>query len=128
MDKTTVVNKVNSDEFTLHLGKSEQPAAGQAKIWLIFADFLGAKPPPSWPKKPEYAGGILAFFEAKWNLTSDHRCEVQITQRAPKESTGFNWERWAARTRAVTNSMSTAKLLDFKDSESATSGKAGGLR
>lgn len=116
-DKTSVVNKVRSDEFTLHLGKPGAPTDGQARVWLIFADFLGAKPPASWPKKPEYAGGILAFFEVNWSFPQTNLCQIQMTQCIPRDSTGFNWERWAKRTRIITNSFSTAKLFDAKDGD-----------
>lgn len=112
VDKFTVVHSVESDEFSLHPGPTESRPRGRAAIWLIYADFMGATPPPSWPKTPEYAGGALAYFELQWDLTSEPGREVAVRQLAPRRGTGFDWEEWASRTRAAPVPSSTAKLSD----------------
>jgi hypothetical protein len=111
-DRQSVVHTAQSDEFTLHLGMSGQVSSGRAGIWLIYADFLGAKPPASWPKEPEYAGGILAFFEARWAKGVEGRPEIGIIPMMPRHATGFDWQRWALRTLASPDSKRTAKLSD----------------
>ena len=111
-DKQTIVHTVQSDEFTLHLGQANERPKGLAAVSLIYADFMEAKPPAAWPKAPEYAGGILAYFEIQWNLKESHGHKIGIRQLVPKSSTGFEWERWAPRTRAARDSKSTAKLSD----------------
>jgi hypothetical protein len=109
-DKQTIVHTVRSDEFTLHLGKGVERPQGFAAVWLIYADFMEAKPPAAWPKTPEFAGGILAYFEIQWDLKKSRGHEIGIRQLVPRASTGFEWERWASRTRAARDSKSTAKL------------------
>jgi hypothetical protein len=112
VDKQTVVHEVESDEFTLHLGKLGEEHHGRAGIWLIYADFLGARPPPAWPKEPEYAGGILAYFELRWTVKADGGHDLKIEQLTPQRSTRFDWERWTSRTRTSPDSKRTAKLSD----------------
>jgi hypothetical protein len=111
-DKQSVVHAAQSDEFTLHLGMPGEASSARAGIWLIYADFLGAKPPVAWPKEPEYAGGILAFFEARWARSVDGRPEIRIEPMVPRQATGFGWERWTLRTLASPDSKRTAKLTD----------------
>ena len=108
----TIVHSALSDEFRLQLSQGGELQQGQACVWLVFADFLGAKPPSNWPKTPEFAGGILAFFEVKWESVAGSGCNVTLGQTAPKQSTGFDWKRWTARTRAVPDPKSTARLSD----------------
>ena len=112
VDRQTVVHTAQSDQFTLHLGMPGEESNGRAGIWLIYADFLGASPPTGWPKEPEYAGGILAFFEVRWAKSAVRRPEIRIEQTAPRRATGFNWERWTLRTLASPDSKRTAKLSD----------------
>jgi len=111
-DRQSVVHTAQSDEFTLHLGMPGEVRSGRAGIWLIYADFLGAKPPAAWPKEPEYAGGILAFFEARWAMSAEGRPEIHIKPMMPRQATGFEWERWALRTLASPDSKRTARLSD----------------
>ena len=111
-DKQTVIHTAQSDEFTLHLGMAGEESSGRAEIWLIYADFLGAKPPPAWPKEPEYAGGILAFFEARWVLSADGRPQIHVEQTVPRRGTGFDWARWTLRTLGSPDSKRTAKLFE----------------
>ena len=106
----SVVHTAQSDEFTLHLGMPGEVNSGRAGIWLIYADFLGAKPPAAWPKEPEYAGGVLAFFEARWAKSAKGPPEIHIKPMVPRQATGFDWERWALRTLASPDSKRTAKL------------------
>ena len=70
------------------------------------------KPPAAWPKEPEYAGGILAFFEARWAKSAEGHPEIHIKPMVPRQATGFDWERWALRTLASPDSKRTAKLSD----------------
>jgi hypothetical protein len=95
-EKQTIVHTVQSDEFMLHLGGPQTPAEGLATIWLIYADFMGAKLPESWPKTPEYAGGILNCFEAQWDSNATRGQQLSLRQIVPKRGTGFSWERWGA--------------------------------
>lgn len=113
VDRQTVVHTAQSDQFTLHIGRPGEKNSGRAGIWLIYADFLGAPPPTGWPKEPEYAGGILAFFEVRWTKTATGRPEIRIVQTAPRRATGFDWQRWTLRTLAAPDTHSTAKLTDF---------------
>ena len=106
----TIVHSAESDEFTLHLAQPGQQSRGRASIWLIYADFLGAKPPAAWPKDSEYAGGILAYFDFDWLVSADGSPELHIEQSIPPRATRFDWERWTLRTLASPNSKQTAKL------------------
>jgi hypothetical protein len=115
------VHTAQSDEFTLHLGRPEGQPQGLAAVWLIYADFMGAKLPEAWPKALEFAGGILAYFEVQWDLKAGHGREINLRQLVPKRSTGFDWERWAPRTRAVHDPRITAKLSDVGASKTDTS-------
>lgn len=111
-DKQTIVHVAQSDEFTLHLGRAETGAQGLARVWLIYADFMGARPPQNWPKAPEFAGGILACFEVQWDLKATPADGISIRAVVPKQDTGFDWERWARRTRSSQRPSTTAKLSD----------------
>lgn len=94
-DKFTVVHTAQSDEFTLNLGKTGARQQGQAGVWLIYADFMGSRIPDDWPKTKEFEGGILAFFELKWQMKPSGEYDVNIQQAVPKRSTGFDWEEWS---------------------------------
>lgn len=111
-DKSTIVHSARSDDFVVQLGKTGEESKGMAKVWLVYADFLGAKLPASWPRTPEFAGGILAFFEVHWELKENAECEFQIRQLIPTHSTGFDWERWSKRARASKGSKRSTKLSD----------------
>jgi hypothetical protein len=117
VDKHTVVHAAQSDEFTIHLGAPGGDGRGVAVVWLIYADFMGAKLPEAWPKAPEFAGGILAYFELQWDLKAEPGRQLSLRQVVPKRSTGFDWEQWAPRTRAARESKSTAKLSDVAASK-----------
>jgi hypothetical protein len=112
-DKQRIVHKAQSEEFTLHLGGTPERSQGLAAVWLIYADFMEAKPPAAWPQAPEFAGGILAYFEIKWDLKASPGHEINVRQLVPKRSTGFDWERWTLKTRAAKHPKSTAKLADL---------------
>lgn len=107
---SNIVHVAESDEFSLWLPKSADHQQGMARVWLVYADFLGARPPASWPKTPEFAGGILAFFELEWNLSPNDRCMASIRHTAPKQGTGFNWVRWVNQTKASADPNRTARL------------------
>jgi len=95
-DLQTIVHVAKSDPFLLHLGADNRPARGQVKVWLIYADFLGARPPRTWPKEREWAGGILAYFEIDWEVMPGHGCRGTVCQKTPEESTRFKWAEWAS--------------------------------
>jgi hypothetical protein len=117
VDKQTVVHTAQSDEFTLHFGAPEAQSRGVAAMWLIYADFMGAKLPEGWPKTPEFAGGILAYFELHWDRQAEPGQEISLQELMPKRDTGFDWEQWAPRTRATPDPKSTAKLTDLETSD-----------
>jgi hypothetical protein len=130
VNRESIVHAVQSGEFTLHLGRSGE-VEGLAVVWLIYADFMGAKLPDSWPKAPEYAGGILACFEVRWNLKRAVGEEISVRQVVPKQGTSFDWERWTPRTLAARDPKSTAKLSDVPqgrtdNSKVAPSSESGG--
>jgi len=108
VDRSTVVHEAVSDEFILRPGKRP----GRAGVWLVYADFMGAKPPPNWPLAPEFAGGILAYFEVEWSPKPDGGWAVQLRQARPKQATGFDWEGWVARTKAAADPASTRRLTE----------------
>ncbi|MCX7010693.1 MAG: hypothetical protein NTY53_26185 [Kiritimatiellaeota bacterium] len=113
VDKQSIAHIAQSDEFTLQLGRPEVNGQGRATIWLIYADFLGAPVPKSWPVTPEYAGGILACFEMRWDLSEKRGNEISVRQIVPTHSTGFDWAKWARHTRSLKDSKSTAKLSEL---------------
>lgn len=101
-DRFSVVHAAQSDEIALHSGGAKgEPRQGMAAVWLIYADFMGAEVPDGWPREPEFAGGILAYFEIEWNLDADRAGRFHLRQLAPKRSTGFNWERWSLGVRGI---------------------------
>ncbi len=112
LGRQTLVHTAQSDPFTLHVGMPDEESSGRAGVWLIYADFLGASPPTGWPKEPEYAGGILAFFEVRWAKSAARRPEIRVHQMAPPRATGFDWERWTRLTLASPDTHGTAKLSD----------------
>lgn len=95
-DLQTVAHVAESDPFLLYLGENTGPARGQVRVWLIYADFLGARPPHTWPKEREWAGGILAYFEIDWESEPGHSCRGTIRHKRPENSTGFDWAKWVA--------------------------------
>jgi hypothetical protein len=113
VDKQSIVHTAQSDEFTLHPSAAGEARSGWAGVWLIYADFMGAGLPEGWPKAPEYAGGILAYFEVRWDWKAESGFATNLRQLAPPRSTGFAWERWVTRTRASSDSKSTAKVSDL---------------
>lgn len=96
-DRQTVVHVASSDAFLVHLGKEAGPDRGQLKVWLIYADFLGARPPRTWPQAREWAGGILAYFEIDWETSPGRGCRGIVRHKKPEESTGFQWAEWVRR-------------------------------
>ncbi len=93
-DLHTVVHVAKSDSFIVHLGGNNQPERGKIKLWLIYADFLGARPPRTWPQEREWAGGILAYIEIDWETIPGQPCHAIMRHKRPEESTGFQWIRW----------------------------------
>lgn len=91
----SVVHSARSDEFLVRLNPAFQKASGKLGVWLIFADFLGARLPKNWPQEREFAGGILAYLEIRWSRIPNGSLRVNIQQLAPESSTGFDWESWS---------------------------------
>lgn len=111
-NRQTIVHAAQSDEFILHTGSPGKGTQGTAIVWLIYADFMAAKLPDAWPKTPEYAGGILACFELKWDMKAPRGNEITVRQIVPPQATGFDWERWVTLTRATRQPNATARLSD----------------
>jgi hypothetical protein len=109
-NKSNTIHVAMSDEFSLNLRPLPERQHGIARVWLVYADFMGARLPEAWPKTQEFAGGILAFFEVEWRAEAAGGCEVRFHQLAPRSSTGFNWERWVNRSKASADPKRTAKL------------------
>jgi len=96
-DLHSIVHVARSDEFLVHLGDGTGRARGRLKLWLIYADFLRARPPRTWPREGEWAGGILTFFEIDWETSPEHACRAVVRHHRPTESTRFDWFRWVVR-------------------------------
>jgi hypothetical protein len=111
-DGQTTVHVAKSDTFLLHLGAENQPARGQVKVWLIYADFLGARPPRTWPKDREWAGGVLAYFEIDWETSPGQDCRGVLRHKKPDEGTGFKWAKWVTRAPGSTESEASIRLTD----------------
>ena len=96
VDGQSIVHTARSDEFTIRLDDTNREArSGRLGIWLIYADFLGASVPKAWPKKPEYAGGILAYFELNWQRSVQGGLKFKIEHLKPPSDTGFDWAGWS---------------------------------
>ena len=107
-DNRTIVHSAASDEFLIHLDQQD----GRIMLWLIFADFMGAPIPKSFPQEPEYNGGILAFFEVDWHNTPDNALQLKLAHRTPQTSTRFNWRGWAGRASAHDKLQAIPRLMD----------------
>lgn len=94
-DIHTVVHVARSDTFVVSVGADAEYRAGVLKVWLIYADFLGSRPPSSWPKDREWAGGILSYCEIRWEKPRGQPCHGEIRFLTPSAATGFNWESWS---------------------------------
>jgi hypothetical protein len=114
-DGHAVVHAARSDEFVLHVGKTAGPDRGRVKVWLVYADFLWARPPRTWPKAKEFAGGILAFFEIDWAAAPNRPCQGAVRAKRPQESTGFDWAKWVVRKPDSDRSEAQARLSDAAD-------------
>ena len=110
------MHTAKSDEFLVHLGGETGAARGQVKVWLIYADFLWSRPPRTWPKAKESAGGILAYFEIDWEKSPDRPCRGAVRQRRPQEGTGFDWAKWVVRKEGSDRSEAAVRLSDRAES------------
>lgn len=111
-DENTVVHVAKSDTFVLHLGGENEPVRGRLKVWLIYADFFGARRPRTWPKAREWAGGILAYFEIDWETPLGHVCRGIVRHKRPEKSTGFEWDEWVVRAPGSDESKAPVRLSD----------------
>ena len=93
-DTNSIVHVAKSDDFRFEL-IGLKADSGQIGFWLIYADFLGARAPKSWPSEPEFNGGILAYLEVSWTRTSDGTLGVDVQHLPPSNATGFDWEQWS---------------------------------
>lgn len=94
-DIHTLVHVARSDRFTVHVGAADEHTSGLLKLWLIYADFLGSRPPAQWPKEPEWAGGILTYCEIHWEKPPGELCHGTVVFQTPSAATGFDWEQWS---------------------------------
>ncbi len=95
VDIHSVVHTAQSDTFVVHLGRDEEQSAGKIKLWLIYADFLGSRPPPTWPQEREWAGGILAYCEIDWDRFEARRYNRALRFLVPTCGTEFDWAAWS---------------------------------
>ena len=93
VDGRSIVHSARSDTFTLTAAGGE-PRQGRFAVWLIYADFMGSPAPLTWPKKLEWAGGILAYFEIDWSISPGGVFHVKTQQKTPPGDTGFDWQAW----------------------------------
>lgn len=124
-DGQTVVHTARSDDFLLRLGQAGTSDRGKLKVWLIYADFLWSKPPRTWPKAKEWAGGILAFFEIDWATQPGRPCQVAVHLRRPQESTGFDWVHWVVRKPGADRSEAVVRLSNVAASDGTDVKKPG---
>jgi hypothetical protein len=94
VDRKTIVHTARSDEFTLPVDCDDDSRQGRFRVWLIYADFMGAPTPKSWPKEMEWKGGILAYFDIDWSLDASGTCHLTLKQSTPPFATGFDWATW----------------------------------
>jgi hypothetical protein len=111
-DLHSIVHAARSDEFVLHLGGDKGPLRGQLRVWLIYADFLKAKPPRTWPTPGEWAGGILAYFEIDWEMSPEQGCRGIARHKRPADGTRFEWAKWVVRTPGSDESQAETRLTD----------------
>ena len=102
----SIVHQANSDTFQLHVGE-KRGEEGKIKLWLIYADFLGAKPPATWSQEREWAGGVLSYCELNWKKLNGDPLHVDVTFKPPSEGTRFAWWLWSRN-----NADATARLTD----------------
>ncbi|MCA9148401.1 MAG: hypothetical protein KDA92_03835 [Planctomycetales bacterium] len=103
-DIHTLVHVARSETFEVHIGMANGPQSGLLKLWIIYADFLGAWPPSTWPQEPEWAGGILTYGEIRWEKMPDELCRGSVRFLTPSTSTGFDWRKWSDDPRAPAQS------------------------
>ncbi len=94
IDRQTIVHTARSDDFILSFDNSDGTLHGRFAVWLIYADFMGAPSPRTWPEELEWAGGILAYFEIDRHVDSSGHCQLNIQQKTPTSATGFDWATW----------------------------------
>lgn len=90
-NRQSIVHKAISQRLLISV--NDQPT-GSLGVWLIYADFLGADPPRSWPTEREDAGGILAWFSLDWRQDDAGYIAIEIQHATPPEPTGFDWAGW----------------------------------
>lgn len=94
VDRKTIVHTARSDEFALPVDSDDDSRQGRFRVWLIYADFMGAPAPKTWPEEMEWKGGILAYFDIDWKIDSDDECHLTMKQATPPFATNFDWETW----------------------------------
>lgn len=99
-----VTHTARSDTFTIGPEKTA-PSAGQARVWLVYGDFMTSRAPWTYASGPmkghrlkkEHDGGILLQFRIKWTRAPDSPLEFTITRETPGDDTGFDWRKWISR-------------------------------
>ena len=92
-DIHSLVHVAKSERFVVDLGKDKR-STGRLKLWLIYADFLGSRPPASWPREGEWAGGVLSYCEIDWEYFENQPPQSVVRFLTPPSGTGFDWEDW----------------------------------
>ncbi len=108
-DGRSIRHRARSDEFVVHFDGPNEPSRGKLKVWLIYADFLGHRPPPAWPREREYAGGILAYFEIDWEIING-KLHAAAHHTKPTVATGFDWPAWVRATPDGSGSTASFRL------------------
>lgn len=94
-DIHTLVHVARSETFEVQVGALDEHTSGLLKLWIIYADFLGSRPPAKWPREPEWAGGILTYCEIRWEKLPRASCSGTVRFLTPPAATGFDWEKWS---------------------------------
>ena len=108
-NRQTIVHSARSDRFLLPIEDADT-GPGWFGIWLVYADFMSAPPPATWPKKLEWAGGILAYFEIRRDVNSGGECQFSMEQKTPPGGTGFDWQKWVGPRDGAEKERAVARL------------------
>ena len=99
VDKHTVIHSAVSDDLHAVIDSRDEQQ-GSFGVWLIYADFIGYRPPVSWPEEPGFDGGILAYFSIDWEWAKGKIEIVNVVNETPPSATGVNWGEWFGANRA----------------------------
>ncbi len=97
-------------EFTLPLQNDDYSPLVRFRVWLIYADFMGAPTPKAWPEEMEWKGGILAYFYIHWHTDSNGEHHLTLKQATPPFPTHFDWATWIGPHEATESERAVARL------------------